>query len=249
MKIIAFGSCLSRFVANHYIKIFGGKLVSCVYHNRSDAFVKRFITEEWSAIDIEKIFKNLEQDISLVDEDNKAINILNNQTVEKLGKHRLSKGTNVLTALNEDIDLIIVDNYMDLSARLAFHKSEDENGIFINLGNLKGKFVNSYYSDDYMTPQSAVQHMSTIIKYFQIHAKNAQVVFINFPYNTYSDKNRVERAKEYEQLSIDAFDCHVIKALNVHQSYQTKDKQHFKPPQYAAYAGIINNLVSDNNVF
>lgn len=249
MKVITFGSCLSRYVANCYIRLFGGELVSCVYHNRSDAFVKRFIYHEWNAINVENIFKSLDQDISLTDEDNKAINILNNQTVEKAGKHRLSKGTSILSALNENIDLIIVDNYMDLSARLAFQKSELQSGVFINLGKLKGEFANHYYSDEFISPESAVQYMDTIIKYFQEHAKKAQVVFINFPHNTYKDEDRIARTKEYEKLSMETFNCHVIKSLNVHKTYQTKEKQHFKLPQYAAYAGIINNLVFNNNVF
>lgn len=240
-KVITFGSCLSRYTANHYVRLFGGAVVSSVYHNRSDAFFKRHLSGEWGDVDVDKILSALGEESSTLDEDNKARNIIKNQSSDQIGLHRLKKGQNLFAALKDKPNLIIVDNYMDLSARLAYDKKTAE-GYFIKLGDLKESARPNFDLGSYLQPESAVFYMSKIICFLKQQVPDARIVFINFPHDTYSDKARVSRTLEYAELFNSSY-CLKVGLQKIHSIYRTKDKQHFKPPQYAAYAGLIHAML------
>lgn len=241
-KVITFGSCLSRYTANHYIKLFGGELISSVYHNRSDAFVNRFIENKWGDVEYERILRAMADNSGTADEDNKSRNILKNQSRSEIGKHRLKSGLDLFLALDSSPDLILVDNYMDLSAKLAYEKSNGE-GVLFKLGELRASQKDKFELGSHLDPIEAVSYMHKVIDYFKDKAPEANIVFINFPHDTYQDLGRAQRTELYEK-EFSREDCVVIGLQKIHKTYRTDEKQHFKPPQYAAYAGMVRALIN-----
>lgn len=242
MRIATFGSCLSRYIANNYTKIFGGYLVSSVYHNRSDAFIGRFIKKDWVETDFAEIAATLKIKVDDGDVENNPVRILKNQYPEWMGKHRLSRGKPFLDLIRSgQVDVVIVDNYMDLAGRLV--SDHESNGFFMRLGDFSS--VNHQWKTrDYLSPEEGVKNMTQIIDFIRQHQPAAKIIFINFPHNTYSESpDRVRRTKIYEEL-FSYEGIMIIPCQEVQPLFQTKDKQHFKAQQYCAYAGMINYYVN-----
>lgn len=241
MNIVTFGSCLSRYTANQYVRLFEGTIISSVYHNRSDAFVGKFIDKNWNISPFETVAGQILGERAL-NADNNPNNILKNQYAEWIGLHRLAKGIPLLQVLEQKMpDLIIMDNYMDLAGKLMVN--EHGEGYFLRLSDLKPKSNNWTTPNSYLSPEDGIAAMKTIIAYFRNYVPNAKIVFINFPHNTYvGSLDRIRRTQEYEQK----FHCenvHIIPCMTVPEVYQTEDKQHFKSQQYAAYAGMIWSMI------
>lgn len=78
MRIATFGSCLSRYTANSFVKLYGGEIVSSVYHNRSDAFVGKFIEKNWIIEDYASVKNLLKNDTQFENIDQKSSQILKN---------------------------------------------------------------------------------------------------------------------------------------------------------------------------
>ncbi|MDH4572908.1 hypothetical protein [Salinicola acroporae] len=244
MNIVTFGSCLSRYTANQFAKLFGGKVLSSVYHNRSDVFYKRFVSRELSFEGLDKLMAAVlpaGSDDSGVD--NNARRILENQSPDKIGLHRLSRGKPLLEALQDQPDLILFDNYMDLSAKLVSEKNLIEDRPFFLKLNGLGSVQGDYVLGDYLPPEDGVYFMSRIISHFSTISPNSKMVFINFPYNTYAgDESRMIRTKTY-QAKFRHGAVHVVPCQTIRKPMQTKDKQHFQQLQYAAYAGMVSRAI------
>ena len=243
LRIVTFGSCLSRYTADHYIRFFGGKIVSSVYHNRSDAFVGKFIDKDWKIYDHAQIFPLLKNDNVIENTDNQTSRLFRNQYPETMGTHNLSQGTLLFDVLNQKkADMIIIDNYVDLSALLLRFGKTDKEGVFLRPRDLKENYTDFTLSD-YLDPEHAVLCMQKIIAFFKEKIPSAMIVFMNFPYNTYDNKhNRITRTQEYEKL-FTLENGLVIPCLTIAGALQTHEKRHFKPEQYCAYAGMVHHYV------
>lgn len=248
-NVVTFGSCLSRYTSNHLVRLFGGKIISSVYHNRSDAFCGRLLDKNWHVDPIENIRAVLlKEDEQSSDDDNKASQILRNQYYDTIGLHRLSKGMPLFTAVQSGlVDLFVVDNYMDLAARLVSQKNKPDSGLFLRLNDFAAPANQSgeqgLATGDYLSPVAATKCMYRILDFFKLHNPNARIVFINFSHNTYANSpERVARTVEYERL-FHYEQCDIIPCLTIPKMNQTEDKMHFKPPQYAAYAGLIQGML------
>lgn len=245
MKIATFGSCLSRYIGNNYTYLFGGKIVSSVYHNRSDIFVERFIEKVADHLNHRDIADKLVAQKIDMPIESKAEVILSNQYAESVGKHRLNNGVQFIDLLeNKQVDLIILDNYMDLGAKLV---SVDDTKLgskwFLRPNDLKDP--SACRPGDFLPPDQGVQSMLAIIKHIQLKVPKARIVFCNFPHNTYSAyPERVERTKQYEKIISSKADGSftIIPCTNVPERFQTHEKQHFKKEMYCGYAGIIRSL-------
>jgi len=246
MQIITFGSCLSRYTANHFVKLFGGTIISSVFHNRSDAFVGKFVDKNWIITPEPEIAKLLKIDKN-VNIDDISSRLLHNQYAQWMGLHRLGKGIPLFKALNKKLgDLIIIDNYIDISARLMSKEKDDRAAIFLRQLDFKDD-VTPWLLGDYLSTDLAVESMHKIINYFRKNLPNAVIVFLNFPYNTYESKpDRVKRSKDFENAFKLENDL-VIPALTVHPNFQTRESSHYKPQQYAAYAGIVYQHLNSLN--
>lgn len=238
MRIMTFGSCLSRATANSYVRLFGGKVISSVYWNRSDAFLGRFVDQTWAEYGFEGILSRT-QPAGSAQEETLARVILKNQYAAHLGLHGLPDGVQALEVLEQQLaDLVIVDNYVDLSARLLRSPGDAQDGFFLR----DFDFTDGHQPwvvGDYLEPQAAVLGTQRVMDFFKTKMPKARFVFINFPHNVYQGHpRRIQRTIAYEQLfSFD--DALVIPCINIPVAFQTPDKEHFKSPQYHFYAGMI----------
>lgn len=232
MRIVSFGSCLSRYAVNQYVQLFGGRLEACVYHNRSDAFVGRFVERDWPELDFESLRGALLPDAE------EARLILENQCRGGLGRHRLNSGTPLLDLADRGgVDLIVLDNYMDLSARLLEHA--DQTRVFLRPADLGAHASAQWLAGDLIEVEAAVRCMQQIARWLRERFRDAALVFLCFPHNTYQAAPlRVERSRRYQDL-LRLDDALIVPCLTVPLRYQTPQRQHFKSGQYAAYAGII----------
>jgi hypothetical protein len=235
MKIITFGSCLSRYTANHFCRIFGGAVISSVYHNRSDAFVGKFIEKTWVS--------NLEDEVKELLNDS-GLAIMMNQCEKSIGMHRLKNGIQFFEALDRGLgDIVIIDNFIDISARLLQTSTNNIEGIFLR----PHDFLNQDHKlviGDHLTVDLSVSFTIRIIKLIKEKLPKSTIIFINFPNNTYPNTSlKVTRLLDYEKKFF-VQDALIIPALNIHRKYQTEVNSHFQPPQYAAYAGIIYQYLS-----
>ncbi|WP_298848831.1 hypothetical protein [uncultured Salinicola sp.] len=245
MKIATFGSCLSRYTANQYVGLFGGEVICSVYHNRSDAFVKRFLDDEWGQCD----YQHLSSALDIVDDvdddaDIKPTNIIKNQLYDTIGCHRLKRGIPFFKVFDSHPDIFLLDNYIDLSARLVYSSVSPEiGGYFINMRTLKENQKQYHFFDDLLDPILGAKYMAKVISYIQKNAPQAKIFFLNFPYNVYQDEIRKQRSLDYNEAikrELLPFDTvKIIDALDVKDKYRTKHVQHYKPIYYAAIAGIV----------
>lgn len=237
-RIVTFGSCLSRYTANHYVALFDGRVVSSTYHNRSDAFRGRFVDGDWPLLDHASLSDRVEAG---GDADDHALTILRNQCPEWMGQHRLSQGIPLLQLLDRgSADLVIADNYMDVSARLLSRRDDERVQIFLRPSHFAGDEGIHWRLGDFQEPGSAARDMTTILQWMRLRWPQAALVFLCFPHNTYStDPARIERSLAYEAaLTVEG--GLKVPSLTVAPRFQTAQRQHFKPPQYAAYAGIVH---------
>jgi hypothetical protein len=244
MKIATFGSCLSRYIGNNYTYLFGGKIVSSVYHNRSDIFVERFIDKTAEHLSHKSIAEMLVKSKENAPIESKAEVILSNQYPDSIGQHRLKHGAQFIDLLeSKKADLVILDNYMDLGAKLmTVDGTEPGSKWFIRPNDLKDP--SACHPGNYLSPEEGVQSMLRIIKHIQLKMPKAKIVFCNFPHNTYhAFPERVKRTKQYEEVFNSEFDRSfmTIPCLDVFEKFQTHEKQHFKKEMYCGYAGIIRS--------
>jgi len=245
MKIATFGSCLSRYIGNNYTYLFGGKIVSSVYHNRSDIFVERFIDKVAGQLTHHDIADKLVAQKIDTPIESKAEVILSNQYADSIGKHRLNNGVQFIDLLeSKKVDLVILDNYMDLGAKLmSVDGTMPGSKWFIRPNDLKDP--SACRPGSFLPPEQGVQSMLTLIKQIQLMVPKAKVVFCNFPHNTYhAFPERVERTRQYEKIISSKADGSfaLIPSIAVPERFQTHEKQHFKKEMYCGYAGIIRSL-------
>lgn len=247
LKIATFGSCLSRFTANNFKMLFGGEIVSSIYHNRSDVFVGRFIKKniaELNRSEIVSLIKNKGTDVIV---ENDGFKIIENQFKESQGKHRLTKGQAFGELLeNKNVDLFIFDNYMDIGARLVTISGTSQGSEwFLRPDDLVNPTLCK--PGELLSPVEGALSMVKIIKTVMKNIPDAKIVFCNFPYNTYvNSTEREARTKEYEVImnEFSGGDFMTIPSLTIPEKLQTSEKQHFKPQVYSAYAGIIWSYIN-----
>lgn len=167
-NIVTFGSCLSRFTSQRYIRFFGGQLISSVYHNRSDAFCGRLLDQSWYVDPFDDIMATLVQVEHTQDIDSEASQMLKNQYLATIGLHRLKTGCPLFEAVKSGtIDLFIVDNYMDLAARLISQPNKPTSGLFLKLNSIQDKSI-PWEMGEYLPPDVGVKNMYRILDFPQV---------------------------------------------------------------------------------
>jgi hypothetical protein len=240
VKIVTFGSCLSRYTAAAYSQLFGAKVISSVFHNRSDFFVGKFIDKNWADYGDAELADILRADEETAGADDRISALVRNQHPKTIGLHRLSKGLNFIEAIESNqADLVIIDNYMDLSGRLMSRSSAlVPEGMFLRLRDFKIQ-PDGWYMGGYLSSEQGVYYMTRIVEWIQEKNPKSKIVFLNFPHNTYVNAtDRINRTKRYEELFTFKGGL-IVPCLTVPPAFQTKDKQHFQMAQYCAYAGIV----------
>jgi hypothetical protein len=240
MKIISFGSCLSKYTADQFVSLCGGEVISCVYHNRSDAFVRNYIENKNQLPD----YKWLREQIEIpAEHESVSKSIILNQYPERIGKHLIKAKANFFTVLEkEKADLVIMDNYMDIGAKLLSFIENPELKFFLNsnyIKELKAKLVVS----DFIKPEEAAKNYRLIIDFIRLKQPQAKFVFIHFPYAQYDDPKREKRALGFLEL-FKPEEVKLIAPVKVNKEYLAETPGHFKPEQYAFYAGIIHDYIN-----
>jgi hypothetical protein len=235
---VTFGSCLARYVARSYKRLYAGNILASVYHNRSDYFVSRFING-YKRIDTVSDISYL-QKYSNESSDEDVVNILLNQTTQGIGRHKIDQSLGLFDCLSEtEIDLVFVDNFMDVSARLSIG---NDHSLFLR----PQDYVNYhqfFQLGEYLSPSESAENFIQIVEFFKQRCPKAKIVFFNFPFNTYEDDvNRKLRSTKFAKL-FKPKSVFVIPPLSIPKIYRTKISSHFVEPQYAAYAGMVRALV------
>lgn len=233
LNIVTFGSCLSRYIARAYKRLYGGEIVSTVYHNRSDYFVDCFVERIAKPFSIEineVLIPKLEVELN---EDSRSIVL--NQTPENIGKHKLDTELGLFEVLERgDVQLVIFDNFMDVSARISTGKGATG---FLRRGDYEN--YDAHFSlGGYIDPGMSSKYFTRIVDFFSARVPSAQLCFVHFPYNTYEDEARRIRSLNFLKSFTHPRALN-IPPLDVPKIYRTEEPSHFAEPQYAAYAGMI----------
>lgn len=239
MKIVSFGSCLSRLTAANYSRMFGGKIISTVMHNRSDYFVGRYITKKIPEVEIDDFISQIIPGADGKSGDAAATYIMKNQKKDLVGIHVLARGLNIFEAINDSPDILIMDNYFDLSAKLS--QRPDGAKLFFKEQHFGTRFPDWRLGDLLPTGES-VENFHSIIDWIEKTSPKTRIYFINFPYNTYGpDRDRAARHLSFE-AAFKRNGISTIPLLNVPKAFHGPVPQHFKMTQYCGYAGIIKGM-------
>ncbi|WP_282177110.1 hypothetical protein [Vibrio nereis] len=240
-KIGIIGSCLSNLTAINMCRDYSYNRVFNVAHNRSDAFVNKFVTKNWEQIPYLDMVKELDIKEEYRSQGEK---ILLNQYEEGLGLHEL-EGERPFHEHN-DVDLLILDNFMDVASLLLEHKNvERKTPFFMNTNfiNNSDSFAYGYF----LTPSDSVSNWICIIDYLKQRFPKAKIVFLSFHHSTLVGKeNHKSRAASFDRIFSDWVSgkdniIH-IPALTIKPEFTKgpEDWAHFDSSIYKSLAGLIN---------
>jgi len=257
-----------------------GELVSCVYHNRSDALIKNYLEGGFQLPDYETFVATLKmkheimppvqkgmmesikgffstgfeqffpRDDAMSSMQRTLLQTLQNQYPQWMGLHNLPSGTPFMHVLKHDqLDLIVVDNYMDISPALKRPKGDPNSQIFINHSMIENASDVLVSGDAPLTTDESVRNFVRILRYFQLHQPKAAIVFLQFPYNLYPSKKRHQRCKAFEEQfnPRDVPGIQVFPPFAVVDALRLSDPQHYQSPQYAFYAGLVYQTMMQKN--
>lgn len=262
-KIVTFGGCLSRFTAGNLIKMYGGSILSAVYNNRFDMFVDKFIYKK-DALPDYHIFKTLlnpttKQEIIYKRQASETIGIyyssedesFENES-EKNSEHKELKGKysnffDVLNSAGNQVDLVIIDNYIDLIAKGVILKTEEYSSdpFFLPIDS-KNQMQFCQFCD-YESVPDMVHNCNIIIDYIKKYCVNGKICLLSFPPELYPEDHVIhQRSKDFnnafanKQIDL-AVECHIFsKAYS-----KNKEHQHFVPAYYSSLAqSIYSSLYS-----
>ncbi|HIQ27053.1 MAG TPA: hypothetical protein EYH42_00960, partial [Sulfurovum sp.] len=240
------GFCLSNMVVNRLLERFGGKKLFHVYRHRSDQFVHNYIKKDRPIIPREYIENNLKIKASNTTDPNfvSSQQMLDDQ-YDKLGKHGVSTDRDFFEILeNEKLDIIVLDNYVDMGAILAYPKLKGFESSSVFLRKYEYHNFDEYFTfGKKLTNEESAYYFSEIIKYLKRLQPTAVIYFLHYPYNTYIDNpKRQIRAMEFEDIFQSKFDNVVIvPAFHITKTFQIEDDPaHFDDSIYVAYGGFIH---------
>jgi len=119
-----------------------------------------------------------------------------NQYEEYLGTHELEGYKSLFLLDEEEVDLIILDNFMDISAKLV--KLDDQHfPFFMNTGFVKNGLENMQITD-FLDVEKSINNWRLIIDFLKNLFPKAKFVFLSFQYSTLVDKpERFNLAKSF----------------------------------------------------
>lgn len=232
INIATFGSKLARQVANSYALLFDGKVISSVCHNRSDYFCHQLLRKQTAPVVLTKLLATpFSEQLLNQDREENILQMLKNQTMETIGQHRLSKGINFFQAIESGlIDLLIIDNGIDLTARL-FHADESDTEPFLirpeHIASLAT--TQAWTQGNLLTAEQSASNMAELIFHIQLYSPQTKIVFIQAP--GYKDEINESHTLAYD-AALSNTDCILLPLLQKASS----------TPLYATYAGVIKGL-------
>ena len=240
MKIVTFGSCLSRYTADTFIDLFGGTLISCSHHNRIDRFVETYLKKTRPQLPYKYI-----QNLGLSESNMKYIN--NQYSGISLGKHLLPNGIDFFDAI-KDADIIITDNFVDLCSKLQYSDSYPSSPLFFNSKNESAVKDIFYMEEDYLSVSEAIKNWEYFGHYLYKVAPRAKKFFINFPYD-HSPNLEISKRSIFFSSQFISTKFDIIPNISVPFRYRLKHtNSHFANDYYAMMAGVLKFRVSGLNL-
>lgn len=231
MKIATFGSCLSRFTAMAYCRMFDAKVVGSVYHNRIDRFVKTYVSKKYAEPSLDLI-GDYETGASA-----KGKVIMGNQLSSKtLGRHGNNKGKGFMAEIDQKVDLVIMDNFIDVVGKLCHIRGVKSAGFFINpaeIPRVSDKFV---LDPVHLDVDEAVESWVQMINWIRARHKG-KVFFLNFPFSHHPKTIFDQRAKDFER-KFSSSRINVVPSFDVVPSL-LESNSHFDEKYYAMMASYI----------
>ncbi len=251
-KIGIIGSCLSNLTAIQLCKNYNYERVFNIAHNRSDAFIGNFIKKNRKQLPIQELIEKL--DVK-PEHYHQTKQILMNQYINSTGKHELPDVTPAFNLDKNDLDIIILDNFMDIASLLVYFSGCENvcSPFFINRN-----FINntSLHYNEFLTAEESCRNWLDIIDYLRIRFPNSKIVFMSFHYSTLIDKPmHLQRARDFNILmssKIKEKDCLFIPSISVTPGLTKgiQDWAHYDDSIYSGLAGMIylstNSTISSN---
>jgi hypothetical protein len=239
LNVATFGSCLSRYTANALFRMFPVSLLSCVFHNRSDAFLNNYVRGAYQLPEFDTLAERL-----VIDARHRGtmLQSIMNQYPEGIGLHNLQNGVPFMKALDEEsLDLIILDNYMDITPVLKTPVWEPDKHFFVNTAHIQNAKEAFKPGGHQLSIIEMMQNWTEIIRFIQKKQPQAALVFMHFPYNLYANERRHARCKRFEQVLNPKLlpECLIIKNQFIVPRYMDGTARHYTEPQYTFYAGMI----------
>jgi hypothetical protein len=251
-NVLVFGSCMSNLTAARLVSKFNFQQTHSVHHNRSDVFIDYHIDKNKEMVPLDYLESHFVYKSSTEKE---ARQFLRNQYAEYLGFHDLIANKRKYKTFFDDIeelsfDIILLDNFMDVAAKLVRWKSHNEytnQPLFLNIGFYENEndLKPQFWHDEYLTPEASAENWVKIYRWIRERQIHAKIYFLSYHYcSSVSVPERYFRIKDfYTCFSEKAKDCdlRILPPLNVRSSL-TKgeiDWPHFDDAIYEALAGMI----------
>lgn len=228
MLVVSIGSCFSKRVAR---QIEGANLISSVYHNRSDVLLTAIRSKGATLKPRAKICELMGIPIDGTDEFS-PFSVISNQSAEGFGLHDLPEGVPILQALSRmKLDLILIDNFMDLSAKLyrtplgnyfcRYSGFEPPEGL-----RLRRK----------LSPQESAANFEQIVDLLRGMQPTAKIVFLQFPTNNYPDREKWVWSWEFRDALRLPEEVSNVHPRKVKPRWPDKEPHHFHYRTYSRYA-------------
>lgn len=260
MKAVSFGSCYSYMTLSNLRSCFGYKSLGHVYHNRSDQFCEYFIEKSFviPPLDLIKTYLNPNPDDAVF-----ASGLIRNQYPEFIGRYEFNDEELahihpfIDTICKENLDLILLDNFMDIVGRTLRFKEEGsykDSRLFFNLNNyLNQEYIASKFSfDDFLATADSVRYWIKIYQWLRSKQPLAKIVFLCFfSGSSKTDARRYRRLLEfYVQLkeAVIGSSLIVVPPLDFVDDAMkgSDDWTHVKDSTYRALAGYVHLLSISN---
>jgi hypothetical protein len=241
MKIVTFGSCLSRLSALAFKATRPAKIASVVYHNRADIFVNRWIVKT-APLPSQELYSRIR---FIPGHEPRARMMFNNQTASGIGHHSMKKRLGFISNPNffkivqkKKVDLIVLDNYVDLVGKQLLPRNGEGGSVFM-AANAAENILELYEMEEKRPNiEILVEAWYQIITWLRLFQPDCPIVFLNFPFHQHPSAQVARRSQQFAN-TFKPQGVITIPNMAVHTSL-IKDRSHFAPIQYAMYAGILH---------
>ncbi len=238
MKIVTFGSCMSRYLTEALArKVPRIQRLGSVYHNRIDTFVDTVVTQSRPFMPREVISRMRFQPGA----DKDALAIINNQYPEPLGtlgRHLTAPGFPGFLAGLAQADLVLMDNFMDVAANVFQHR-EGPGRIFFN-----SKAVVDPLQDlvgiGLLTAPIGARKWAQLFDWVRSQNPRAHMVFVNFPTRHHTNKAIRPRGDDFAKAIAHREDVVMLPIVDIQPHELCPGTQsHFIPAVYDRYVEVM----------
>lgn len=238
ISVATFGSCLSRYSVNALQALRPVDLRGVVYHNRIDRFVDHYVQDmrpepsegQVSAlIPVEGAAPRLDLMIS------------NQLSGRGLGHHSLHQKIGFMEAIKQPLDLVVLDNFVDIVAKLARFKGEENTSLFINYKDVENAGEHFVMEREFLPVSAAIDAWHKLLNWVRAKQPAATILFLNFPMQHHPSEQMRNRSEEFYR-NFKSDHAIVLPPFPVHQSL-VETPSHFSPMQYTLFSGALQTAI------